>query len=482
MTQAPRMPRFRPLSIRLRLTLLFTAVLAGTLLVFGITLHTLLARTLIANGDRLTSGRAQVMARESIRLEADGSLTVSLRPPPPRDPGRSFIFIQVFDLRTRQIAGRSSNLDEESLPITSGMLAAAQRGKSVFETVRMGDLRMRVFSMPVIVGGGPVALVQVGRSLAFDEQLLDPLRWLLLALAGVGLPAAAGLGWMLAGRALAPIRVITETAGEIGRARDFSRRVAHGGPPDELGHLAGAINVMLDHLERAHRDLEQALATQRRFVASASHELRTPLTTIRLNAEMLEARETDQGSERATMLADIAGEADRLNRLVNNLLVLARADAGWRPTLRPTALRPIVEDAFRQAQVLADEHALELAAPQDVNVAGDPDLLKQLILILLDNAFKYTPAGGRITLSLGASNGGVAFSVADSGPGIAPEDIPRIFDRFYRADLARQVDGSGLGLSIAKWIVEQHNARIDVASTVGRGSTFTVRFPPAPRA
>ena len=481
MTQVPRMPRFRPLSIRLRLTVLFTAVLAGTLLVFGIALHTLLARTLIANGDRLTSGRAQVIARESIRVEADGSLIVSLRPPP-RDPGRSFIFIQVFDLRTRQIAGRSANLDEESLPITPRMLAAAQRGESVFETVRVNDLRLRVFSMPVIATGTPVALVQVGRSLAFDAQLLDPLRWLLLALAAVGLPVAAGLGWLLAGRALAPIRVITETAGEIGRARDFSRRVAHGGPPDELGQLAGAINVMLDDLERAHRDLEQALAAQRRFVASASHELRTPLTTIRLNAEMLQARETDQGSERATMLADIAGEADRLNRLVNNLLVLARADAGWRPHLRPTALRPIVEDAFRQAQVLADEHALELAAPQDVNVAGDPDLLKQLILILLDNAFKYTPTGGRITVSLAASNGGAALSVADSGPGIAPEDIPRIFDRFYRADLARQVDGSGLGLSIAKWIVEQHNARIDVASTLGRGSTFTVRFPPAERA
>lgn len=194
MTRVPSMPRLRPLSVRLRLTLLFTAVLAGTLLVFGVALQELLARTLIANGDRLTSGRAQAMARESIRLEADGSLTVSLRRPPARDPGRSFIFIQVFDLRTRQIVGRSSNLDEESLPITPQMLAAAQRGESVFETVRMSDLRLRVFSMPVTAAGGPVALVQVGRSLAFDAQLLEPLRWLLAVLAGVGLPAAAGLG------------------------------------------------------------------------------------------------------------------------------------------------------------------------------------------------------------------------------------------------------------------------------------------------
>jgi signal transduction histidine kinase len=471
------MPRFRPLSIRLRLTLLFTAVLAGTLLIFGIALHALLARTLVANGDNISAARAQAVARDAIRFDPDGTMLVSLRPAPPRDLARPFIFIQVFDLRSRQIAGRSANLDEETLPITPRMLAAAQQGQALFETVRIEDQRIRMFSLPVLVNGTPVAVVQVGRSLALDERLLGPLRWLLAVLAGVGLPTAAGLGWILAGRALAPIRVIADTAGEIGRARDFSRRVSHGGPPDELGHLAGAINVMLDHLEQAHRDLEQALAAQRRFVASASHELRTPLTTIRLNAEMLQARETDRGSERATMLADIAAEADRLGRLVNNLLVLARADAGWRPTLRPTPLRPIVEDAFRQAQVLAEGRALDLVAPRDVSVSGDPDLLKQLLLILLDNAFKYTPVDGRVTVTLDGSNGAASFSVADSGPGIAAEDIPRIFDRFYRADSARQVDGSGLGLSIAKWIVEQHGARIDVASRVGRGTTFTVRFP-----
>lgn len=477
------MTRLRPLSIRLRLTLLFTAVLAGTLLVFGTTLHTLLARTLLASADNISAGRAHAVARDAVHIAPDGSLLVSLRPPPSRDLGRPFILVQVFDLRTRRIAGRSPNLDEESLPITPRVLAAAQQGQADFETVRVDEQRIRMYSLPVLANGVPVAVVQVGRSLALDERLLGPLRWLLVVLAGVGLPTAAGLGWMLAGRALAPIRVITETAGEIGRARDFSRRIAHGGPPDELGQLAGAINVMLDDLERAHRDLEQALAAQRRFVASASHELRTPLTTIRLNAEMLETRETDRTSERATMLADIASEADRLNRLVNNLLVLARADAGWRPTLRPTALRPIVEDAYRQAQVLADGQTLELDAPRNVSVAGDPDLLKQLLLILLDNAFKYTPAGGRITMRLAAANGEAALSVSDSGPGIAPEDIPRIFDRFYRADRARQVDGSGLGLSIAQWIAEQHNARIDVASTVGRGSTFAVRFlPGAPRA
>jgi signal transduction histidine kinase len=474
------MARPGPLSIRLRLTLLFTAVLAGTLLVFGVTLHALLARTLLASADNISAARAHAVVRDAVRFAPDGAPLVALRPSPPRDLGRPFILIQVLDLRTGRIVSRSPNLDQESLPITPRMLAAAQQGRAEFETVRIEDQRIRMYSLPVLAGGVPVAVVQVGRSLALDERLLGPLRWLLVVLAGVGLPTAAGLGWMLAGRALAPIRVITDTAGEIGRARDFSRRIAHDGPPDELGQLAGAINVMLDDLERAHRDLEHALAAQRRFVASASHELRTPLTTIRLNAEMLEARETDKASERAKMLDDIASEADRLNRLVNNLLVLARADAGWRPSLRPTALRPIVEDAYRQAQVLADGQSLALDAPEDVAVAGDPDLLKQLVLILLDNAFKYTPAGGRIALTLTASSGEAALSVTDSGPGIAPDDIPRIFDRFYRADRARQADGSGLGLSIAQWIAEQHHARIDVASTVGQGSTFTVTFPGLP--
>ncbi len=478
--------RLRPLSIRLRLTVLFTAVLAATLVLFGIALHALSARTLMENGDRLSLQRARIVAREGIRIGPDGSLIVVFPPPPPRAVGRPPVLIQVFDLRTGQVVGPTSNSDQETLPITASILSAAQRGEVVFETVRVEDLRLRVLGLPVLAEGKPVAVVQVARSLALDDQLLGPLRWLLVVLAGVGLPVAAVLGWILAGRALAPIRVIAGTAGEIGRARDFSRRVVHHGPPDELGHLAGTINRMLDQLEHAHRDLaegarqtEQALAAQRRFVASASHELRTPLTTISLNAELLRAMETEKGGERARTLEDIAAEADRLGRLVNNLLILARADAGWRLDLHPTAILPIVEEAFRQALVLAGGRSVELIAPHDVEVSGDPDFLKQLILILLDNAFKYTPADGRITLRLAAANGDAELSVSDTGPGIAPDDIPRIFDRFYRADRARQVDGSGLGLSIAKWIAEQHHARIDVSTVAGRGSTFTVRFPPA---
>jgi signal transduction histidine kinase len=474
-------PLRRPLSIRLRLTLLFTAVLAGTLLLFGVTLHALLARTLMAAGDRMTATQARLVSHEAVQVLPDGTLAVRLRPS--KVFGR-YILTQVVDLRTDQVVARSSNLGRESLPVTALTMSAARHNDSWVETVRIEDLRLRVFSVPVLADSRPVAVVQVARSLAADDMLLGQLLWLLVTLAALGLPAAAGLGWIVAGRALAPIRVIADTAGEIGRAHDFSRRVEHRGPADELGHLAGAINVMLDDLEQAHgslvksaRQTEQALAAQRRFVASASHELRTPLTTIRLNAEVLAAMEAEKGSERATMLADIAGEADRLGRLVGNLLMLARADAGWRPNLAPVALRPIVEEAFRQAHVLADGRRMELDAARDVMITGDPDLLKQLVLILLDNALKYTPHDGRITLGLTASNGVVELSASDTGPGIAPEDIPRIFDRFYRADRARQIDGSGLGLSMARWIAEQHGAHIDVASTVGRGTIFTVRFP-----
>jgi signal transduction histidine kinase len=483
-TSAPGTTPFRrPLSIRLRLTLLFTAVLAGTLLLFGIALHALLARTLMAAGDRMTATQARLVSHEAVQVQPDGTLAVRLRPS--KVFGR-YILTQVVDVRTDQVVARSSNLGRESLPVTTVTMSAARKSESWVETVRVEDLRLRVFSVPVIADGRPVAVVQVARSLAADDMLLGQLLWLLVTLAALGLPAAAVLGWVVAGRALAPIRVIADTAGEIGRARDFSRRVEHRGPADELGHLAGAINVMLDDLEQAHgglvksaRQTEQALAAQRRFVASASHELRTPLTTIRLNAEVLAAMEAEKGSERAKMLADIAGEADRLGRLVSNLLMLARADAGWRPNLARTALRPIVEEAFRQAQVLADGRHLELNAPRDAVITGDSDLLKQLILILLDNAVKYTPADGRITLGLTTKDGVAELSASDTGPGIAPEDIPRIFDRFYRADRARQTDGSGLGLSMARWIAEQHGAHIGVVSDVGRGTTFTVRFPRA---
>jgi signal transduction histidine kinase len=313
----------------------------------------------------------------------------------------------------------------------------------------------------------------------------------------VALPTAALIGWVLAERALAPIAEFAQAAEAIGRARDFSRRVIHRGPQDEVGHLAVTVNGMLAALEAAHRDLataharlEQALAAQQRFVADASHELRTPLTIIRANADILQWANADvlqwaeagDPADRARALADIASETERMSGLVDRLLTLARADAGQRLALCPVPVRPLLEEADRQARLLATGQKVVLEAAEDVTVLANRDALKQLVLILIENALKYTSPGGQVRLVLHRDGDAAHLTVADTGMGIAPADVPRIFERFYRADDARGSSGSGLGLAIAQWIAAQHQARIVVTSTPAQGSTFTVILPaPLPR-
>ncbi len=512
-----RARRWPAASVRLRLTVWYTAVLAATLVVFGAGLYLLLARALEAETDQDSLTRAEEIARAArVQAEsADGRLAVVL--PPISVFSAPGTVVQVTDLADGRPVARSASIGDLVLPLPPETLAAARAGQATLQTLAVGADHVRVATLPLRVQGEVVGVVQVGRSLATDELLLRRLQLLLLLLAGLALPAATGLGWALAGRALAPIGTIARTAAAIGRARDFARRVPHRGPPDELGRLAATLNGMLAELEAAHRDLaasnarlREALAAQQRFVADASHELRTPLTTIRANADVLRWPDGGDPDDRAQALADIAAEAARMSRLVDDLLTLARADAGQRLALSPTPLRPLVEEAFRQAQHVSTSRApsqvaestgpvgassaerlptdspggprLTLAAADDAVVLGNADALKQVLLILLDNAAKYTPADGCVTLALRRVSAEAQLVAADTGVGIAEADLPRIFEPFFRADSARQADGSGLGLAIARWIVDQHGGRIAVTSTPGHGSTFTVHLPLAPPA
>lgn len=343
---------------------------------------------------------------------------------------------------------------------------------SAFGLLTTAGQRWRVYVVPIhrdgtIVGyiEGLTPLGQLDTSIQ-DFRILLPVLWL------TSLVVALVAGWAIAGRALRPIARMTQTAQTIALSQDLSRRIESPPRLDELGRLARTFNEMLESIETAYH-------TQQRFVSDASHELRAPLTAIQANLELLHRQSTMSETEREEALTEVERESARLARLVADLLVLARADAGTSLHHRPVDLDAIVLEAFRGARHLSQGQQLVLDSLEPARVEGDEDRLKQLVLILLDNAIKYTPGDGRITLGLRCQNHSVEILVLDTGIGIAPEDLPLVFERFYRADPARNHDlgGTGLGLPIARWIVKQHGGEIMLKSQPGQGTTAIVRLP-----
>jgi signal transduction histidine kinase len=234
---------------------------------------------------------------------------------------------------------------------------------------------------------------------------------------------------------------------------------------------------MLRQLEDAYHRLQSALIAQRRFVADASHELRTPLTTIRGNVGLLLKREDITTDDRLAALNDIAGESERMSRMVQDLLTLARADAGYHLDKAPIDLLPIMQEVTRQAQTLQPLRRIELLDSWPVPVQGNADAIKQLLWILIDNAFKHTHEGGRIHLRLENGRQVARLMVADDGPGIPAEDLERVFERFYQSDASRSGEGTGLGLAIARWIAKEHGGQVTAGNDPRGGAAFTVELP-----
>jgi signal transduction histidine kinase len=322
-------------------------------------------------------------------------------------------------------------------------------------------------------------VLQVARPLAPYESALTTLKTILIIGSLLAAGLTAGVSWWLARAALRPLDQITQTAEIIGAARDFSRRLRPSRVNDEVGRLATTFNAMLTELEQAFQQQAAALAAQRRFVADASHELRTPLTTIRGNLGLLQRDPPIRERDRIAVLHDTVDETERLIRLVNNLLLLARNDAGQQLDVQPVAVGPLLAELVRQTRVLAPELEVTAEVDRPLSVLANPDALKQVLLILLDNARQHTPPGGRITLRAVPDGEQVAIAVADTGEGIPPEELPQIFERFYRADKARSGGGAGLGLAIARELVAAQKGAITVESAPGAGSVFTIRLPAA---
>lgn len=382
------------------------------------------------------------------------------------------ILIEVYD-SSRSILFSSSRSEPERLPVTDTMWRKALRGETDLATLslREGMAPMRILTKPVLHRNDLLYLIQVGSSMQNIESTLENFLWLnLLFIPTAALLVAAG-GWLLTRRALKPLDAVIKTAHRISSG-DLRHRIEAKEASEELRELAQAFNQMIAHLEASFEQI-------RDFSDNVSHELRIPLAILKGQTELSLRRSRSEEEYRKVLESNLE-EIERMKNIVDRLLFLSRADRGEiQLNFTRVDLSSLMENVLSQFRVPAQEKGIQTALKMNgpVTIIGDDLLLRELLLNLVQNAITYTPQAGEVTLSLEKENDLVKIAVTDSGCGIPESEIPRIFDRFYQVDKSRASQGSGLGLSICKWIVEAHQGMIDVESQVGQGSRFTVSFP-----
>jgi two-component system OmpR family sensor kinase len=459
--------------LRVRLTLWYGMALAVILVVFGGALYATLAHGLWDQIDRSLEETAAVAVRALEQHRVGPFL-------PFKDLAAEFPELAVLDKSFQifspggKVTIQSPNLSRKDIPLSRAAMEGGLSGRATFESVRFRDgSSFRLLSAPIFLDGALVNIIQVGTSLRPVEEMLQRLLLVLLVSLPVALAVALGGGWFLAGRALRPVEAITLAACRIA-AGDLTQRLTVAHSQDEIGRLSATFNDMIARMEASFRQVRQ-------FSADASHELRTPLTVMKGETELALRRARPAEDYRLVLESNLE-EIDRMVRIVDELLFLSRADLGEvRIESLPVRLDALVEDTQRQAAVLGQELDVQVRAGtvEPVTVRGDELRLRELLLNLVDNAVKYSRPGGKVEIALARAGATARLSVTDYGIGISAEAQARIFDRFYRADDARAHarEGTGLGLAICKWIVEAHHGRIEVQSTVGEGSRFTVVLP-----
>lgn len=451
------------LTIRWRLTLWNLAALAAVLLGFAGLVYGLVAHTLYENTDRALSAGAQL-------LENDSRLAVE---------GESRLRYLIHELREHQELACVAYAPDGSVTVKTDELAAESAPPPPGPGARrIGDVtlplvgRQRALTTRIRAGDRELGVVVLASMAEVDHELGH-----VTAAVATAVPAAllvaGGLGYVLARRALAPVDRLRAMTEEVTADR-LDRRLPVANPHDELGRLAQTINAMIGRLA-------QSFSEVRRFTADASHELRTPLAVLRTEAELALAR-SDGRAEQQQLLGSILEECERLTKLTDQLLTLSREDAGVaKAVLERVDLAALVRDVADTLSPLAEagQVRLEVRADRPAIVHGDTSRLRRVFVNLLDNALKYTPHGGTVSVELSGTDGRVVVSVRDSGIGIPPEHLPHVFDRFYRVDKARarEQGGTGLGLSIARSIVTAHSGHIELASTPGAGTVCTVTLP-----
>jgi len=456
-------------SIRFRLTAWYFAVLAVTLVVYGCGMWFAMQHSIRHGIDEALEDRLEAVQRymeEWVPRRSIEFIGKELREHSGFGPDSDLLQIQAGN---GEWIYRSRSAGDLPFSVPAENLSRRRH----FETVANAGEHYRVLTQVVPVHD-EFYTIQVGTPIGEYEEVLGRFGWTVVFTLPLALLVASLGGYWMSRRALEPVDEITRQARSIS-ARNLSRRLPVPATGDELARLSETLNGMMERLETAFRKMT-------RFTADASHELRTPVAVMRTTAELALRRERPE-EEYRDALRQILAELERTSKLIENMLILARADSGTgRLQFAPMDLARCFREASEQGRLLAEARQVEYrssAPDNEIRLVGDAGALHRLFLILIDNAVKYTPAGGSISVTLRVSGQEAVAEVKDTGIGISRDDLPHIFERFYRADKARSRDegGAGLGLSIARWIAEAHHGSIQVESTVGRGSTFSVHLP-----
>ncbi len=462
----------RKLSIGLRLTLWYLAIFLLAEVIFGVGMWLILRQNLFDIADTALEGQAADLQRF---LEARKDLSAAqlqAEISEDRRIERSEDYLQITESSGNSIY-RSRFFEEHPQEHPLPPRSLDELDRPLYENRKLGHERFRLLSEQIDISGR-VYIVRIGHPMHEEIETLDDFRQYLLWFAPLLLLGASAGGYWLSRRALAPVDALTRTARTIS-GHNLSSRLEQLHTGDELQRLSDTLNEMLGRIESAFLRITE-------FTADASHELRTPIALIHTEAELALRRSRDE-SEYQEALRHILAEADRTAKLIEELLALARADSGREAlNIRPIDLLPALRESASKWNQVASLRNLQFEQHLDIPrlpVIGDDNALRRAIDILLDNAFKYTPAPGKVTLAAEEKHGHVIVTVEDTGIGIAPEDQARIFERFYRVDKARsrELGGAGLGLAIAQWIVQLHKGSITVKSELGKGSIFEVAIP-----
>jgi heavy metal sensor kinase len=380
-------------------------------------------------------------------------------------------FIQIMD-SSGKIGAKMSDIEGEALPTSFNALERAMRGEIVYETIERTKPRLRMVTIPIMENKKVTSVVQVGTSLEdFDESIRKLLLIMIISIP-TSISVTIVVGYFMAKKALRPVDQIRRAAVKI-TSSNLDEKIDIAGRRDELSRLAETFNAMIARLKDAFQRINQ-------FSIDVSHELKTPLTILKGETEVALRKEREKGDYQSLLMSNLE-EIDRMSCIIDDLLLLSKADTkDIKLNIAEVALRDLVMDVCMDMKVVADKKDVELQVSEmeDVRIKGDELKLRRMLLNIVENGIKYSHVGGKISVSSYLNNGYAKIDVKDDGIGISEEDINYIFDRFYRADRSRKREsGSGLGLSISRWIAEAHKGSIEVKSQPAQGSMFTIKLP-----